>query len=99
MNAQQYSYRKFGSGSAVALAAIGGATLRGVWISTKGTSPSIRFDDAAASVTATAGNLIPATVPAALGWQDFGGVGCGTGLFFRSASCTGMIAYTPAGGG
>ena len=36
MNAQTYLFRKFGSGSAVSLAGAGGATLKGVWISTKG---------------------------------------------------------------
>lgn len=97
INVPAYSYRKFGSGSAVALCGAGGAVLKGVWISTKGTTPTLRFDDAVASAAATIGNVIPTTTITAVGWQEMGGINTANGLFFRSASCTGAVVYSPAG--
>lgn len=98
-NGPAYSYRKFAAGSAAVITTGVGATLKGVWISTKGTTPTVRFDDAVASVTATSGSVIPTTTLTAIGWQEMGGINTGTGLFFRAASCTGTIVYTPGGGG
>ena len=78
------------------LATKGGAVLKGFFISAKGTSPTIRVDDAAAS---NATNTIVAQfIPTGVGFLDLGGIGLGTGLFIKVASCTATAIWAPRAG-
>lgn len=94
---QTFQARKFGAGSVVVLATKGGAVLGGVWISTKGTTPTIVAYDAAASVTGS--DVLPATVITAVGKQDFPAFETGTGLTVKCLSCTGTIFWRPSNSG
>lgn len=95
MQTATYMARKFGpAASTVALSITGGAVLRGIWISAKGTAPTFVVYDAAASVTGS--NVVPSFIPAAVGWNELGGIGLGTGLTFKCASCSGTVVYQPA---
>lgn len=94
MQYTQWMARKFGpAASTVVLAAKGGAIIKGVFISAKGTTPSVIVYDNVASVAASA--IIPSVAPAALGLLDFAGIGCGRGLTVKVASCTGSILFQP----
>lgn len=95
MQPATYMARKFGpAASTISLAAHGGAVLRGIWVSAKGTTPTIVAYDASASVTGS--NIVPSYTPTAIGWQEHGGIGLGTGLCVKVASVTGTIIYQPA---
>lgn len=96
MTPHNYMARKFGAGSAVALATKGGAVLRGVWISTKTATAVVAIKDGAST---GAPSIVPSTVVAAFGWWEMGGIGMGTGLFFSCLSCTGFICYQPSSAG
>lgn len=86
--------RKFGpAGSTISLANKGGAVLRGIWVSSKGTSPSITVYNSSASVAAAL--VVPAIVASAAKWYEFGGLGMSTGLCVKVASCSGFINYQP----
>ena len=90
--------RKFGpAASTIALATKAGAVLGGIWITAKGTSPTIVAYDATASVAASA--ILPSHIPAALGLIDLKGIGCGTGLTVLNASCSGVILFQPSNAG
>lgn len=88
-----YQAKTFGVGSTVSLAKFGGATLGGIWISTKGTTPTITVYDASASVTGKV--LIAATTSLAKGFQNIPAIECGNGLAVKTASCTGTIFWRP----
>ena len=93
-----FQTRKFGpAASTFTLATKGGAVLGGVWISAKGTSPTVVAYDAVASVTGT--DILPSTAPAAVGLLDVKGIGCGTGLTIKTASCTGTVLWQPSNAG
>jgi hypothetical protein len=93
-----YQATKFGAGSSKQLATKGGAVFAGVWISTKGTSPTITVYDAAASTTGS--DVVPSTIVTAVGNQALAGpINCGTGLFVKTASCTGVILWRPSSAG
>lgn len=93
---ESYMVRKIGpAASTVTLAVKGGAVLKGIWVSAKGTSPTIVVYDAIASVTGT--NIIPSFVPPTAGnMHDFGGIGLGTGLTVKCASVTCTVVYQPS---
>ena len=95
MQSPTWMSRKFGpAASTISLAKSGGAVLGGIWITAKGTTPTVLAYDASASVTAAV--LVPSITPTAIGLIDFKGIGCGTGLCVKVASCTGTIIYQPA---
>ena len=96
MQTPTWMARKFGAGSAVALATKPGAVLRGLWISTKTATAVVAIKDGASTGAAV---IVPSTVVAAFGWWEMGGIGMGTGLWFSCLSCTGFIAYQPSSSG
>lgn len=95
MQQPTYSGRKFGpAASTISLANHGGGFLGGIWVSAKGTSPTIVVYDASASVAASL--LVPSFVPTGVGLVDFKGIGLGNGLCVKVASCSGTILWQPA---
>ena len=83
---------KISSGTTV-LAAHGGATLKGIFVSSVSGTPSITVYDAA---SATGTPVVGKFAPAALGKYDFDGLGCGTGLtILVSASCVATVLWRP----
>lgn len=95
-----YQGTKFGIASVVRLAAAGGATLGGVWISTKGTTNKIAVYDAASTSKASAGALVVAsTTSLAKGFANLLGLELGRGLVVWTASCTGTIFWRPGQAG
>lgn len=94
---QTWQARTFLAGSTVALAKVGGAVLGKIWISTKGTSPTIVVYDNSASLATKV--LVPSTVLTAIGSQDVGPVEGGTGLCVKALSCTGTIYWRPSQAG
>lgn len=90
-----WSYRKFGpAASTISLSNGGNAYLGGIWISAKGTAPSVVCYDSSASVTAAV--CVPSFVPTGVGLCDFQGIGLGTGLCVKVASCSGTIIWQPS---
>ena len=85
---------KLTNNATTAYAKKGGAIVRGIFISSKGTSPGITVYDNSAS--ATGKDVIPTLVPTGVGFIDFGGLGLGTGLAVKVASCTGTLIWQPA---
>ena len=82
------------NGAVTGYAKKGGAVIRGIFISSKGTSPTIQVYDNSASSTGDI--VIPTFVPTGVGWVDFGGIGLGKGLAVKVASCTGTLVWQPA---
>lgn len=89
-----YQVTKFGTGSTKTLATRTGATLAGIWISTKGANPTLTVYAASASVTGQ--DVIPATIVGTLGWWAMPPAQMGGGLTVKTASMTGTIFWKPA---
>ncbi len=96
-----WQVRTFGAAaSTITLATKGGAVLGGVWISAKGTTPTISAYDQASTSLLAANRKVCSTVLTAIGPVDFlGGIEFGTGLQFKCASCTGSIFWRPSSAG
>ena len=85
--------------STFSLATKGGAVLGGIWITAKGTNPSVSAFDTA-SATPSLRTIVASHIPAAVGIINLlGGIGCGTGLAVKTASCTGTILWRPSNAG
>ena len=92
---QGYTFRKFGAAASTkALTITGGTVLRGIWVTAKGTSPSITVYDDVASVASSV--VISGYVPAAVGWNEMGGIGLSKGLTVKTASVTCLVVYQPS---
>lgn len=93
--------RKFGpAASTIQLATKGGATLGGIWISAKGTTPVLQAFDTA-SATPSLNVIVASHTPTAVGMAVnlLGGIGCGNGLAVKVASATGTILFRPSNAG
>ena len=97
---QTFQVRTFGpASSTIALAKYGGATLGGIWISAKGTAPTIAVYDQASATPNGAKKAIASTVLTAIGIQNTKEIEMGTGLVITVASCTGSILWRPGPAG
>jgi len=95
MNVPVWQGRKFGpAASTISLSDGGGAILGGIWVSAKGTSPTIVVYEASAS--AATALLVPSFIPAAVGDCNIGPIACKSGLCVKIASVSGVIKFMPS---
>lgn len=91
---QAYMTRKIGPAASTVNLSKAGTVLRGLWVTAKGTSPTVTIYDDVASVASSL--LVSAYVPAGLGWHEMGGIGLSRGLTVKCASCTVLTVYQPS---
>lgn len=94
-----YQTRKFGpAASVITLAKFGGATLGGVWISSKGAAGKMTVYDSSAAVAAQI--MLATTSVGVIGkFLDGSPISGGTGLAVKVASCSGTIFWRPGQAG
>lgn len=96
---QTWQYRTLtGVASTIVLSTKGGATLGGVWISSKTATGFISAFDTA-SATPTLNKFVASTLSLGKGRHELGPTETGTGLVFKTASVVGCIFWRPGQAG
>ena len=95
-NQQTWQYRTLtGAASTIQLSTRPGATLGGVWISSKTATGIIQAFDTA-SATPTLNPFVASCLSLPKGRTDFGPIETGTGLVVKTASIKGCLMWRPA---
>lgn len=96
---ETWQYRTLtGAASTIVLATNGGATLGGLWISSKTATGFIACFDTA-SATPTLRKFIASTLSISKGRTSLGPTETGTGLVVRTASIVGCLFFRPTTAG
>ena len=96
---QTWQYRTLtGAASTIVLAKFGGATLGGIWISSKTATGFITVFDTA-SATPTVAKFIASCLSLPKGRTDFGPVETGTGIVVKTASIVGCLFWRQGAAG
>lgn len=87
----------FGVASVKVIAAVGGATIGGIWLATRGATGTVAVYDAPTSAKASAGaRMVLSTLSLSKGMVNFtGGITGGSGLVVKNTSCSGSIFWRP----
>lgn len=96
---QSWQYRTLtGAISLITLATKGGATLGGIWISSKNAAGYVAAYDTV-SATPAINKFVASVLSLPKGRTDFGPIETGTGLIVKTGSITGCLMWRPGQAG